>query len=131
MIGIIRNAMKTPDGTILESRHRHDFKSHKDANGKEYIIDGGQSYLRRSAWDDQVDLSVSLMDGHDRVRNALEWGTYGVTGDMPLTYLILKDMDTDHIETILELQNPVASFKEAFKNELSYRKETGQWQTAI
>ena len=33
--------MRTPDGTILESKHRHDYVTHLDANGNEYMLDGG------------------------------------------------------------------------------------------
>ena len=29
---LIKNSIRTPDGTVLTSRHRHDFKSHKDKN---------------------------------------------------------------------------------------------------
>ena len=38
---ILSNRLKTPDGTILESLHRHDYVTHTDANGKEYMLDGG------------------------------------------------------------------------------------------
>ena len=38
MSGILRNALKTPDGTVITSRHRHDYVTHTDTNGKEYIL---------------------------------------------------------------------------------------------
>ena len=41
------NKIRTPDGTIIESKHQHDFVCHTDANGKRYCVDGGKSYLRR------------------------------------------------------------------------------------
>jgi len=37
---ILSNRMKTPDETILESINRHDYVTHTDANGKEYMLDG-------------------------------------------------------------------------------------------
>tara|TARA_R110000868_G_scaffold148357_1_gene370189 strand:- start:17507 stop:17839 length:333 start_codon:yes stop_codon:yes gene_type:complete len=46
MSQLIRNAIQTPDGTILESNHRHDFVTHLDKNGEVYGIDGGLNYQR-------------------------------------------------------------------------------------
>jgi hypothetical protein len=55
---ILRNRMRTPDGTILESKHRHDYVTHLDANGNEYMLDGGLSYVRSSANGDEEMLTV-------------------------------------------------------------------------
>jgi hypothetical protein len=38
---IVANRIRTPDGTILESKHRHDYVTYTDANGKQYMVDGG------------------------------------------------------------------------------------------
>ncbi len=38
---LIRSCLETPDGTILQSRSRHDYRQHLDANGKTYMLDGG------------------------------------------------------------------------------------------
>ena len=37
MSELIYNALRTPDGTIIESKSRHDYVTHTDANGKNYI----------------------------------------------------------------------------------------------
>ena len=58
---LVYNAIRTPDGTVLESRHCHDYVTHVDKNGKEYILDGGLDYVRRSINGDEVLLQVYLV----------------------------------------------------------------------
>ena len=45
---IIFNSIKTPDGTVLKSRNRHDYVTYLDENGETYMVDGGFDYLKRS-----------------------------------------------------------------------------------
>jgi len=45
---ILRNAIETPDGTFLHSKHTHDYKEYKDKNGEFYMVDGGNMYFRGS-----------------------------------------------------------------------------------
>ena len=35
---IIYNAIRTPDGTVIESKHRWDYQAHTDANGQVYAV---------------------------------------------------------------------------------------------
>lgn len=100
--GIIYNAIRTPDGTTISSRHRHDYVTHEDANGKTYMVDGGLDYLRRSAYDDQVELSLTIDDDHERVREVLAWGTYGKNGDEPYRQVLIKDMTSNHLQAVLK-----------------------------
>lgn len=122
---IIRNRIRTPDGTVLESRHRHDYVSYTDANGETYMVDGGTSYLRRSINNEPYeDLTVTLADAHDVVRENLLWGSYGKDGDQPLKLVCLADMDTDHIQACLDnVANIVPSFRTAMETELKYREK--------
>lgn len=123
MSNIIRNAMKTPDGTILQSFSGHDYKTHVDANGKTYMVDGGLGYCRRSIHEDQVDLTVTLDDPHELVRESCTWGTRGPNGDQPLKYVTLAEMDTDHIEAVLDTQSRMyPQLRIAMENELAYRE---------
>lgn len=124
MGNIIYNALKTPDGTVIQSKHRHDYVTHMDANGKEYMIDGGLDYVRCSANGDEEHLTVTLDDSHEIVREACSWGTYGPKGDQPLTYKKLCDMDTDHIQGVLgNVKNINPAIKSAMQIELVYRND--------
>ena len=101
MSNLIRNAFQTPDGTILESHSRHDYKEYTDANGKTYMIDGGRSYVRCSVHEDQVDMCLYDDEPHSVQREVLTWGTYGINGDQPLQYKRVAEMDTAHIMVLL------------------------------
>lgn len=119
---LVKNAIQTPDGTILQSFSRHDYKSYVDKNGDTYVVDGGLEYQRRSGNGDEVDMSVYIEDGHCLVRETLEWGSYGKKGDQPLQWIKLKDMETDHILAVLKIPTIHPNYREAMQNELQYRK---------
>ena len=120
MKNLIKNAMQTPDGTILDSTHRHDYKTHTDANGKTYMVDGGLDYVRRSAHGDEEDLCLYDDAPHIIQASVLEWGTYGINGDQPLKYVTIAEMDTDHLKAVLELNvNP--THKACMQQELLLR----------
>ena len=122
MSNIIRNALRTPDGTVLQSYSGHDYKTHVDANGKTYMVDGGLEYCRRSIHEDQVNLTVTLDDDHNEVRKACSWGTRGPNGDQPLSYVQLRHMSTAHIEAVLDTQkNMYPQLRTAMENELDFR----------
>ena len=120
---LIRNAIQTPDGTILESRHRHDFKSYTDDNGKTYMVDGGLDYIRCSVHSDQTDLFEYSNEPHERQRQVLTWGTYGINGDQPLQHKPIAEMTTDHIGNVLNLKNVKSVIKDCMKEELRYRAQ--------
>ena len=122
---IVSNRIRTPDGTILESMHRHDYRTYVDANGKEYMVDGGLDYLRRNVHDDAPYEELSVYDDalHVEIRNVFKWGTRGKDGKQPLTYVPLKDLTTEHIEAILDTQSHISDYiRKIFLNELSIRE---------
>jgi len=121
---IVSNRIRTPDGTILESMHRHDYRVYVDANGKEYMVDGGLDYLRRNVHDDTPyeEMSVYADAPHVEIREAFKWGTRGKDGRQPLTYVPLKDLTTEHIEAILDTQSHIADYvRKIFIDELNFR----------
>ena len=122
---IVSNRIRTPDGTILESMHRHDYVTYVDKNGKEYMVDGGLDYLRRIVHDDapHQELSVYSNQSHNLIREVFRWGTRGKDGRQPLKYVPLKDLTTDHIVAILETQTHISDYiRKIFSDELDFRK---------
>jgi hypothetical protein len=103
-MSILSNRMRTPDGTILESLHRHHYVTYLDANGKEYMLDGGLDYVRSSANGDEEFLTICSDDPHEVLRDAVKWGTYGKSGDEPLKYVAIADMDPYHLRACLDTQ---------------------------
>ena len=125
---LIYNALMTPDGTVIESRSRHDYVTHLDKNGKEYMVDGGLDYVRRSANGDEICLAVYIgsdptKEEHELACGLLKWGTYGKEGNQPLKYITIKDMETDHIKAVLENVRRIHPvYKMCMNNELRLRK---------
>ena len=119
---LIRNAIQTPDGTILESTHRHDYVTHTDENGKRYMVDGGNDYSRRSAHGDERDLCLYDDEPHEVQSEILDWGSYGKNGDEPLHRIQIKDMETEHIEAVLRECGPSKVRANCMKRELELRK---------
>jgi hypothetical protein len=125
---LIRNAIRTPDGTLVESHSRHDYVTYIDTRtGHTYMVDGGLDYCRRSGYEDQIDECVYMEDGHAKVRAALTWGTYGKTGLEPFRRVTLAHMSTSHIQAILNtLESQLyPQIKTSFENELEYRLAWG------
>ena len=121
-VRLLYNALQTPDGTILTSRNSLDYVSHVDENGKNYFTDGGLEYMRCSANGDEVHLCVWSDDDHEVIRERAEWGTYGKDGDKPLNWVKLKDIETDHLKTVIR-QCQASKMHPAFVAELSYRND--------
>jgi len=121
---ILSSKMKTPDGTILESINRHDYVTHIDANGKEYMLDGGCDYVRCSANGDEEMLTVTSDDSHEVIREVVKWGTYGKDGDETLVHLKISDMSTQHLQACLDTQKTMRpALRKVMQDEVKYRDE--------
>ena len=125
---LVLNRIRTPDGTVLTSYHRHDYNTHFDDNGLTYMIDGGLDYARRNLHIDNPyeELSVYLSEGFFSVRRVFHWSTYGPNGDQPIKYVSLSLISNPHIEAILKTQNQAASWvRHLLYEELEYRERVG------
>jgi hypothetical protein len=124
---ILLNRIRCPDGTILTSWYRHDYVTHVDENGFEYMVDGGTSYLRRNIVEDHPyeELSVYWSEDHSANRELVTWGTYGKNGDQPFKRVFLKDMSTNHIHAVIDECLHGGILQELFETEIDYRGEHG------
>ncbi len=99
---LVYNAIRTPDGTLLVSKYRHDFVAHTDKNGEIYQNDGGIDYIRRTINKIPAeDLSLYTDSPHEKIREVVERGTYGKEENDPFKYVILKDIDDDWLDNII------------------------------
>lgn len=112
---LIYNAIQTPDGTILESRHHYDYITHKDKNGHTYSVDGGLSYVRRGFEENSPnakELSLYIPDApYEEAVKFAAWGSYGKNGDEELHYIPICEMTTEHISAVLKNQKPIEQLK--------------------
>jgi len=120
---VLVSGMITPDGTVLYSRHRHDYKEHTDANGEWYMIDGGVDYVKSSVNNFRAQyISLTTESSHMEIREHFGWGTYGKDGKEPLHEVILKNMETVHIEAVLRTQTRLGPhITKLFVDELVFR----------
>lgn len=124
---LVYSAIKCPDGTVLESKNRHDYQSHLDANGEMYVLDGGcEGYTRRSInIVEAEDISLYSDAPHEQIREVVCRGGRGVDGTEPLKYVLLKDVNDDWLQAIIDYETknrPNNNFLAMYKNEKQFRK---------
>lgn len=133
---LIANRIQTPDGTILHSKHRHDFVCHIDkVNGERYCVDGGNYYQKISfEKNPPIDCSIYSTDDFEEVRKVFLRGMYGKNGNEPLHYISLCEMSEEWIFNVIkclqEIEPHVTDydsitnqevFLELYHKELDYR----------
>lgn len=123
---ILRNAIVTPDGTVLVSKYRHDFVSHVDkVTGKRYFVDGGSSYMRTSTNGDEINISVYDDGDFNKRRYYLHWGVNTYKNGRPrkqTKWTRICELETDHIKAILEHAHVIdAVYKDTMIKELEKR----------
>lgn len=101
---LLVNKIQCPDGTILESKHRHDYQEHTQEDGRNYLIDGGLNYQRIGFSDEEyTDLSVYADDDHSVIREDFEWTrrmgkNKNLLGEPQV--MKLKDLSNNHVESL-------------------------------
>ena len=123
---ILANRIRTPDGTLLESRNML-LTKHKDANGFVYAVSGSWGEIFRDCLPDAPayeECSLFSDDPHVVLRHDVLWGTYGKGGDDPYKLISVADMTDEHIAAILKTQQQIVpAFKRLLKEEQKFRKE--------
>ena len=81
-----------------------DYKTYHDSiTNKEYMIDGGLDYCRRSNWGDEEDLCIYYEGStHEQRAEHLMWGTYGKEGKGPFRKVAIRDMTKEHLQACLD-----------------------------
>lgn len=113
MMHILRNAIQTPDGTVLQSIHRWDYQEYTDTvDGQWYMVDGGLDYFRGSlngfannnSHPDFKDLKITTDSSHELIREVFEWTSVldenGVDRDEPIRRP-LESLDDEHIKSLV------------------------------
>lgn len=124
---LICNKWRCKDGTILHSKHRHDYVIHTAVDGTYSFADGGTDYIRHSG--NMEPMLVYTSDPHELIRENFGWTSYGVNGDESAKYNLLKDLTSDHINAILRTQKHLPEhISKVFSDEILYRnhKLTGE-----
>ena len=121
---LIENAIKTPDGTILNGSSSNTILNHYDIVASDnYYIAGGLNKHSTSINDiPHESLALFSTDPFDVIRDKFLWGTYGKNGNKPFYWITLKDMTKTHIKAILETQKKIRiETQEILKAELVFR----------
>jgi len=144
MSKLLVNCVMCPDGTIIQSTNRHDFRKHTTVDTwksrslkmddreavpdqvRETVVDGGTEYLRRMGT--YTEMSVYDDDPFEVIRRFLCRGGRGIGGDQPLTYVPLFRMDEDWLQYCIDYNNErgIAGHNEWYQKELDYRKNNKQ-----
>lgn len=120
---IILNQIRTPDGTIIRSMHRHDCVTHVDKNGLMYMVDGGTDYLRRTVHEEAPyeELSIYEDDPFEVIRENYCRGGRGKDGTQPLTWVPMSQMSDAWLAACI-VYNEERGMGDSFANDM-YKKE--------
>lgn len=124
---VLYSGLKTPDGTVLESLYTHDYKEYTDKNGKQYMLDGGNEYVRYNIHGDEILITIYSDDSHETIR---EWV---VRIHQTVGPVRIKDMSDNWLQGVIKWSaDRIAEgyysslggyFYEVYCNEEDYRKE--------
>lgn len=139
---IVANWAMAPDGTMIPSMHRHDYRTHETIDTykkrslkmddhqmvpdktRHTMVDGGDSYLRRGG--KFTEMSVYSDDPYEVIRRFVCRGGRGIEGKDFLTYVPLMSINDSWLQAIIDYEeesrpdNPNIPY---YIKEQQYRKE--------
>lgn len=121
---LLVNRWKCKDGTILQSKHRYDYRDHVDANNEYASVDGGTLMIRISGT--LTSLCLYTDDDHEEIRKYFAWGSFlnDYLGDKH--WIPLYKLGDSHIQAILDTQTHIPEHIRAmFIDEQEYRVRYG------
>jgi len=116
------NGLTTPDGTMLVSYYRHDYKEYTDKNGKWYMIDGGRDYTHCSANGDEYHWKVTTDDDYETIRQFVGRGGYGKNRRGDYRYTPLAKMSDAYLVAAVEWAEKNDQSTLLLKTEQAFRK---------
>ena len=97
-------------------------KQGSDLRFTQFLFNNGVSNMDRLHHLEEHELLYNYFPDVD-TSEYLHWGTRGKDGKSKLKYVLIKDLDTDHIEAILGTQHHISEiYKNALMKELEKRK---------
>lgn len=117
---LVYNAIRTPDGTVLSSKHDYDYQKHRDKNGHSYAVDGGIGHLhaiRRQGNGEEVSLNLFTFDDITKIREVFAHSDV-FFGIIETKYL--KDIPDDFLDYIIKY-SPIPWKRILFLREKQYR----------
>ncbi len=125
-IHLIANRWQCPDGTILQSKYKHDYVSHIDITTGELCTVGGGLDYHIYATGNLKDMCVMSNDPHEEKREAFMWDCAGLFhGCESPQWKALKDLTTEEIWLIIKdyQDYTLDHFLQLFREELRFREE--------
>ena len=121
---LLVNRWRCKDGTILQSRYRHEHVDHVDANKEYASVDGGTSYSRVSG--ELTSLCLYTNDPHEEIRMFFCWGSFLNDYRGEKHWIPLYKLGDSHIQAILDTQLHIPEHvRVLFIDEQEYRVHHG------
>lgn len=129
---ILVSQIECPDGTMLVSRHGHDYVTHTcTKTGLEFMLDGGNDDQQYNVYEsypfEVINRSIYSDDDFELIRQHYCRGGRGKNGDKPLQWVPLCEMSNEWLEACikynLERGQEINTPNILYQAELDYRKE--------